>query len=652
MPATATRHATTPMDQAHDKLAEVFGFDRFRPGQQQVISHLLKGQSSVAIFPTGSGKSLCYQLPALLIDGLTVVISPLIALMKDQIDFLHERHIPAGRLDSSLSRDEVLQVYSDLRAKRTKILFVSPERLGNERFLQLLEHQQVGLLAVDEAHCISEWGHNFRPDYLRIAALAERFKVERVLALTATATPNVVNDIAKGFHVPPENVVQTGFYRPNLELRVTACTEQQRKQLIVERMAARPAGPAIVYVTLQRTAEQIAELLSNQGHNARAYHAGMKTEERTDVQDAFMAASDMIVVATIAFGMGIDKANIRGVYHYNLPKSLESYMQEIGRAGRDGQPAVCELLACRDDLITLENFSYGDTPTEDAIRALTREILRGTDSIELSVYDLSSRHDVRELVVKTLLTYLELKGVLIPTGPVYTEFKFQPLTPSVDILKKFNAERAAFIKSLFQCAVKGKTWFTIDVVRVAERIGEDRSRIVAALDYLDQSGDITLQTAGLKYGYKLAHRPANATELIEHLVERFARREEHDLARLHKVVELAESASCYTRFLLEYFGENRCNCGHCSACHGVPQQVMSKSTIATIQDSDRRAVAQLVAERHVALGAPRQLARFLCGINSPATTRAKLRYHREFGRLDNVPFAEVLALAESAVRTR
>jgi ATP-dependent DNA helicase RecQ len=640
------------MDQAHDKLAEVFGFDRFRPGQQQVISHLLEGQSAVAIFPTGSGKSLCYQLPALLIDGLTVVISPLIALMKDQIDFLQERDIPAARLDSSLSRDEVLEVYSGLRTKRTKILYVSPERLGNERFLNLLEHQNIGLLAVDEAHCISEWGHNFRPDYLRIAALAERLQVKRVLALTATATPDVVVDIAKGFKVPAENVVQTGFYRPNLELRVTACSDRERKQLLVERMAERPAGPAIVYVTLQRTAEQIAELLTSQGQNARAYHAGMKTEERTEVQDAFMAADDMIVVATIAFGMGIDKANIRGVYHYNLPKSLESYMQEIGRAGRDGRPAVCELLACRDDLVTLENFSYGDTPTEEAIRTMTRELLRGSDTLELSVYDLSTRHDVRELVVKTLLTYLELRGVLIPTGPVYTEFKFQPLKPSGAILKKFNAERAAFISSLFKCAVKGKTWLTIDVIKAAEKLNEDRTRIVAALDYLDQNGDITLQTAGLRYGFKFGKRPTDADALIEHLVERFARREEHDLARLRKVVELAECTGCYTRFLLEYFGENRGNCGHCSRCQGSPRQVLLGSTTAAVSDSDHKVVRQLVMQRHEALRAPRQLARFLCGIASPATTKAKLRSHREFGRLDAVPFADVLALAESAAGSR
>jgi ATP-dependent DNA helicase RecQ len=361
MPTLATRRPKTSMERAHEKLVEVFGFDRFRPGQQQVISQLLEGESAVAIFPTGSGKSLCYQLPALLIDGLTVVISPLIALMKDQIDFLRDRKVAAARLDSALSREEVLEVYEGLRSGRTKILYVSPERLGNERFLQLLERQRIALLAIDEAHCISEWGHNFRPDYLKIAALAERLKVERVLALTATATPDVVSDIARAFRVPAEHVVQTGFYRPNLELRVTACTERDRKSLLLKRIGERPRGPAIVYVTLQRTAEMIAGLLVSQGHSARAYHAGMDAEDRHEVQDAFMAADDMIVVATIAFGMGIDKSNIRAVYHYNLPKSLESYMQEIGRAGRDGQPAVCELLACRDDLVTLENFSYGDS---------------------------------------------------------------------------------------------------------------------------------------------------------------------------------------------------------------------------------------------------------------------------------------------------
>ncbi len=372
-------------------LADRFGFSSFRPGQQEVVEALLGGRSALAVFPTGGGKSLCYQLPALLLEGVTVVVSPLIALMKDQLDFLTARGVEAARLDSSLGLDELRSVEERLRSGRLKLLYVSPERFNNERFLAQLDSTRIALFAVDEAHCISEWGHNFRPDYLKLAQRARELEAERVLALTATATPAVVDDICSGFGIDEGDAVVTGFYRPNLRLLTTPVAASERDELLVERLRTRPPGSTIVYVTLQRTAERVAELLAGAGLPARAYHAGMSAEERVAVQDWWGASDRGVVVATIAFGMGIDKADVRFVYHYNLPKGLESYSQEIGRAGRDGAESVCELLACRDDVPALENFAYGDTPSRASLAALFDEVFAHPEGAVFSVseYELS-----------------------------------------------------------------------------------------------------------------------------------------------------------------------------------------------------------------------------------------------------------------------
>lgn len=639
---------------AAEKLREVFGFDQVRPGQAEVISCLLEDRSAVAIFPTGGGKSLCYQLPALLLDGVTLVVSPLIALMKDQIDFLTSRGVRAARLDSSLTREENFEVFDDLHAGRTKLLYVSPERLGNERFLTVLAKIKIGLLAVDEAHCISHWGHNFRPDYLRIASLAEKLKVPRILALTATATPEVTADIAEAFHIAETDVVHTGFYRANLHLHAAPCGDDERKQSLVQNLKQRPAGPAIVYVTLQKTAEQVAAYLAAAGFNAQAYHAGMGSEERSEIQEAFMAATDMVVVATIAFGMGIDKADIRAVYHYNLPKGMESYMQEIGRAGRDGGDAHCQLLACAEDVTTLENFSYGDTPTREAIAGLVDEVLgsatttndSGTAAvIELALYELSGKHDVRDLVVKTLLTYLELEGILQPTGAIYTQYKFKPQRSSQEILARFDTQRATFVSNLLKHSRRGKTWFAIDVAETALALNEPRHRLVSALEYLDQQGDIELQTAGVRHRFQLLKRPPSQQELVQTLVEKFELREQQDIARIHRIIELVESPNCLTQTLLNYFGEQRGPCGHCDRCQGVVARPLPPTTT-SLTESDRQTITRVAAERHKALASPRQLTRFLCGIASPATSKAKLRSHTEFGRLERVPFGEVLKACE------
>jgi ATP-dependent DNA helicase RecQ len=481
---------------------------------------------------------------------------------------------------------------------------------------------------------------------LKIAALARQLGIRRVLALTATATPEVTEDVAAAFGIERPDIVHTGFYRSNLNLRITPCADRERARLLAARLKSRPIGPTIVYVTLQRTASQIADYLSKCGFSARAYHAGLPAEDRNQIQEAFMAADDMIVVATIAFGMGIDKANIRAVYHYNLPKSLESYMQEIGRAGRDGQSAICEMLACADDVVTIENFTYGDTPEPETVAAIVDELLNQSMEFDISVYDLAQRHDVRDLVVRTLLTYLELEGVLRSAGSFYTEFKIQTLRSSAEILAKFDAVRAEFLRGVFALAKRGYTWFTLDADAASRQLRQPRERIVAALDYLEQQGDLVVEASGVRQGFRRLEQPADRHSLVATLAERFLERESHDIARARSVVALAEHGGCLTKYLLEYFGESRSDCGHCSRCVGESARRLPRSAELTTSQLDEAVVRRLRSEKHEVLRSPRQLSRFLCGITSPATTRAKLRTRPEFGQWSHVPFADVLALVE------
>jgi ATP-dependent DNA helicase RecQ len=639
-----------------DVLTEKFGFESFRPGQEQVVEALLAGRSALAVFPTGAGKSLCYQLPALLLDGVTIVVSPLIALMKDQIDFLQRNGIEAERLDSSLDAARQREIFERLRAGALKLLYVAPERFNNERFLAQLARARISLFAVDEAHCISEWGHNFRPDYLKLAERARDLAAERVLALTATATPAVIADIRAGFGIEEADAIVTGFYRPNLTLLTTPVKAADRDARIVERLRERPSGSTIVYVTLQRTSLRIAELLAGAGLPARPYHAGMSTEERVAVQEWWAGSTQSIVVATIAFGMGIDKADVRYVYHYNLPKSLESYSQEIGRAGRDGNGSICELFACPDDVPTLENFAFGDTPTREALAGLIADVVEHPLGAEFAVseYELSVRHDLRPLVLKTVLTYLELDGVLRQGTPFFRGYRLRPLGEASleEVAGRFDESRAGFLRRLIETGKTGRTWTTLTPDDAATKLGEERSRIVAALEYLDQQGLVELQPAELRQRYTLCTRPESQAELIDSLLERFARREQAETARIGNVLALVTHDGCQVRALVGYFGETRTvPCGHCSHCLSGRAQHLSESEPKPPIDKSvsADALVSLRCSHPEALGTTRQRARFLCGITSPAASREKLSRDPLFGSLAERRFADVLAWCETAV---
>lgn len=632
----------------HDLLQQYFGYDQFKPGQLEVMDCLNRGESALAIFPTGGGKSLCYQLPALTFDGLTLVISPLLALMKDQVDSLTQRGLPAARLDSTLSAEEVRAVYDQMRAGTLKLLYVAPERLNNRAFRAQLSHCQIAMLAVDEAHCISEWGHNFRPDYMKIAEFAQKARIPRILGLTATATPQVAEDICRQFKISDQNAICTGFFRPELYLNVNR-QPNRLKQLIKRRKSLKP-GAAIVYVTLQHTAEEVATALNEAGIEARHYHAGMKPEEREEIQEWFMATQTGTVVATIAFGMGVDKSDIRYVFHYNLPKSLENYQQEIGRAARDGQPAFCEILADPNDLITLKNFVYGDTPEDWSIRQFLAEIFNGAPQFDLSIYHSAQTYDLRQLVLNTLLVYLELEGYLQAQTPFFDQFKIEFLEPQEAILGRFDANRRTFLETMFSHGKMGRTWLTLETTPTAAAMDQPRDRLTTAINYLEEQNLIKTQVSGVRSVYRVLRQPENLTALADEMIRRFSERESSEIGRIDRIMDLIDHQNCYSRYLVDYFGDQQApeKCQRCSNCRGTTEQSPAPKSPNLADFPDLAGILGQIDELPPeALSTPRQKARFLCGISSPRTSRTRiekkpLTRHRLFGVLQNLPFQQIL----------
>jgi ATP-dependent DNA helicase RecQ len=519
---------------------------------------------------------------------------------------------------------------------------VAPERFNNERFRESIAPARIALFAVDEAHCISEWGHNFRPDYLKLAGFARDCGAERILALTATATEPVLDDICTGLDIARDRAVRTGFYRSNLSLVTTPVNAVDRDQVLLDALRANPPGSTIVYVTLQRTAEELAERLRRSGFAARAYHAGMKDQSRAEVQDWFMGASDAIVVATIAFGMGVDKADIRYLFHYNLPKSLENYAQEIGRAGRDGQPASCRMLVCPDDLNILENFVFGDTPDPGAVRGLIRDLFARESDFDVSLYALSSEHDVRPLVLRTLLTYLELQGLLSGGTPFYSGYRFKPLVASGEILMRFEGQRRDFLAALFRQARKARAWFHIDPATAAAAIGADRQRVIRALDWLGEQQLLEVEASGVRHRYRRLKSPDDPIALADELHGYMLKREKAEVARLRQVLDLVRFKGCQTAALAAHFGEKLDGpCGHCTWCLCGECEIPER-TSPEIPPQLHEQVRQAVSTADGILDDPRSLTRFLCAIPSPRLVRARLGGHRLSGSLVGIPFREVL----------
>ena len=367
----------------HSKLKEFFGFDSFKGDQESIIRHLISGGDAFVLMPTGGGKSLCYQLPALVMEGTAIVISPLIALMKNQVDairgFVSGNEGIAHFLNSSLSRAQLAEVKDDLLSGRTKLLYVAPESLTKAENIALLKEIKISFYAVDEAHCISEWGHDFRPEYRRIKNIIEEIGKAPLIALTATATPKVQSDIQKNLGMPDARVFRSSFNRPNLYYEIRDKSDPKRE--IIKFIKQNPGKSGIIYCLSRKKVEELAELLNVNGIKALPYHAGLDAKTRAENQDKFLMEEVDVIVATIAFGMGIDKPDVRFVIHYDIPKSIEGYYQETGRAGRDGKEGVCIAFYRYKDVQKLEKFMQGKPVAEQEIgKQLLLEVVSYAES--------------------------------------------------------------------------------------------------------------------------------------------------------------------------------------------------------------------------------------------------------------------------------
>ncbi len=576
--------------QLKDLLRIHFGFKDFRFGQEKAIDSILKKQDSLVIMPTGGGKSLIYQLPSLVLDGVTLVVSPLIALMKVQVFNLYSICIPANFINYSFILAELEQRVQGVKNREYKLLYIAPERFNNHAFVQNLKEIPVDLFAVDEAHCISEWGHDFRPSYTRLNQAVELAGRPPVVALTATATPEVKDDIIKQLNLKDPEVIVTGFSRPNLQFGVIQTTENQKTSILTDSIKYLPEIKGIVYTGTRAKADEITRALLDEGVNAVSYHAGMDGDDRKWVQENFMKDKVEVVVATNAFGLGIDKKDIRFVIHHDMPGTVEAYYQEAGRAGRDGRSSFCLLLYSSKDRNLREFFIRGDNPSPNTIIEIYDTLLSYEQDKVLFTYNEFGQmlsENAPDMAIGTGLKILEKEGFISrvqeKTSNAYLRLNlsWEEAFKKVGLRARSQKKLLTKLKERYRSDLEEGVYINLEeVADILEIKKESLKRSVRSLT----------EKKVLEY-----HPPFKGTEVnilkrvspedldIDFTNLKEKARQAYD--KLDKVEDYVYSYDCRQKFILDYFGDRESSgCGQCDNCLNSPTKKNSFSKVAKKED--------------------------------------------------------------------